>query len=137
VPTEDEPVGPAINWNDVGIPVVLFLVLASVGPLLGAELRSQPAELRLAVLTLALYCVPMALIYFLRDRPLRFGLCVGALLLATSAGNILVASDGKVRNIVHEERSFFGVLRVVDVVDAEDDDRVLRRFVHGSTLHGL
>jgi hypothetical protein len=136
VPPEEEPTGRLLNWNDIGIPLMLFLVLSSLGPVLRVQLRDEPAELRLLVLAMVLYGLPAAFAYFFRGRPVRFGLCVGALLLGTAAAGGL-ASSGGVRNTTHEERSFFGVIRVVDVTDPDDAEFHLRQFVHGSTIHGL
>jgi hypothetical protein len=62
-----------------------------------------------------------------RRRPLRFALGVGALLLA---GGL---SDGVDGRVLHRERTFFGVLRVTEVVD---DEGCLHRLFHGNTLHG-
>ncbi len=57
--------------------------------------------------------------------PIRFGLAVGALLLA---GGLTKQSQGEV---LIRERTFFGTHRVV-----RDAARMHHRFVHGSTLHG-
>jgi hypothetical protein len=58
-------------------------------------------------------------------RPLRFGLSVGAIVLAVALAS---ASDDQE---LHRERSFFGVYRVTA---AEGGD--LHRLVHGTTTHG-
>lgn len=58
-------------------------------------------------------------------RPLRFGLSVGAIVLAVALAS---APD---QQQLHRERSFFGVYRVTA---AEGGD--LHRLVHGTTTHG-
>ena len=70
------------------------------------------------------YGPPILLCYLWVDRPLRFALGVGAILFANS----LCADVGK--EILHRERSFFGVLRV-------ERDGSYNRLVHGTTLHGM
>jgi hypothetical protein len=69
--------------------------------------------------------LPAVLCYLFVDRPLRFGLAVAAFWLA---GLVPAAWD---RNLVHQERSFFGVLRVER--DAAGSRHVL---LHGTTIHG-
>jgi hypothetical protein len=60
-----------------------------------------------------------------KDRPLRFALSVGTILLASA----LTTGEGRP---LHQERSFFGVLRVMDVPEGP-----FHRLVNGSTVHGL
>lgn len=60
-----------------------------------------------------------------RDRPARFALALGAILVA---GNPLLHSDGHQRLAA---RSFYGVYRVVDEHTAG-----MRRFYSGTTIHG-
>ncbi len=58
-------------------------------------------------------------------RPVRFGLAVGALLVA---GALVSGTD---RRTLYADRTFFGVLRV-----DRDDERNVHRLVHGNTTHG-
>ncbi|VTR96583.1 Uncharacterized protein OS=Singulisphaera acidiphila (strain ATCC BAA-1392 / DSM 18658 / VKM B-2454 / MOB10) GN=Sinac_3438 PE=4 SV=1 [Gemmata massiliana] len=88
------------------------------------------------------FALPVMVCFFFVDRPLRFALCVGAIL------GISTFRDYN-RDIVHTERSFFGILKI----DKEDDyfrsafltpdgktapagGIEYRRLVHGTTLHG-
>src|SRR5207302_417020 len=64
-------------------------------------------------------------LFALRGRPLRFALALGAVLLACPPA---IAQRSSLQ---HEERSFFGVLRVV-----RSDDGRFRYLIHGTTLHG-
>ncbi|HYX43923.1 MAG TPA: fused MFS/spermidine synthase, partial [Acidimicrobiales bacterium] len=59
------------------------------------------------------------------SRPVRFGLAVGAVLMA---GTLASGAD---RDTLYAERTFFGVLRV-----DRDDSRHLHRLIHGNTMHG-
>ena len=58
-------------------------------------------------------------------RPLRFGLGIGAIMLATSWYN------GPYGEVLFSERSFFGVYRAI-----RDPERNLNVIFHGTTLHG-
>lgn len=59
-------------------------------------------------------------------RPLRFALSIAVVLLA---GHFWLAAD---TGILHQERSFFGVLRVRHELTDQT-----HRLLHGSTMHGL
>ena len=59
------------------------------------------------------------------SRPVRFGLAVGAVLLAGAV------ASGADRHTLYADRTFFGVLRV-----DRDDSRRLHRLIHGNTMHG-
>jgi hypothetical protein len=61
----------------------------------------------------------------LHSRPVRFGLAVGAVLLAGAV------ASGADRDTLYADRTFFGVLRV-----DRDDSRHLHRLIHGNTMHG-
>ncbi len=128
------------HWMDLLLPACLGLLLIglswglwsdSVWPRLskvGQILHTQPAFLR-RFLT---YAVPLVMAYTFVERSLRFALGVGAILLAGSFCSII--ED----NVLHQERSFFGVLKVEN-----EDERIsghrypFRRLIHGTTLHGM
>jgi hypothetical protein len=75
----------------------------------------------------ALYAIPALLCFgiALMNRPLRFGLGAVALVAA-----ILGSVEWK-KDIVHQERSFFGVITVSDAADGK-----YRYLVHGRIQHG-
>lgn len=92
---------------------------------------------------LILYALPAMACFFFIDRPLRFGLCVAALLFV----GFFRQDDTGLRAI---DRSFFGILKVEELgedtytVVAEDGHEYKsttyynqRRLVHGTTLHGI
>ncbi len=71
--------------------------------------------------------LPVLLAFFGVDRPLRFGLSLAAVFVVQSV--VHVASAG---SVIAEERSFFGVHRVV----VSDHGR-LHELDHGNTIHGI
>jgi hypothetical protein len=114
----------------------------------GKQLHRQPAghmtwlldlalPLAVGLLTLALvdlgwnfdpllqYGLPAVLCSAFLTRPRRFGLGVGAILLVST----FYAKPGF--RLLHQERNFFGTMRVL----ADDKDEI-RWFHHGTTLHG-
>ena len=74
---------------------------------------------------LVLFGVPTVITYAFRKEPLRFALCLGAVMLG--AGLITAVS----KKNLHAERNFFGVLRVTR--NASD---TMHTLIHGSTIHG-
>jgi hypothetical protein len=68
--------------------------------------------------------LPILLCYLYVTRSIRFGLGVGALLLATAICAVLQDSP-----VIYRDRSFFGVLKVEQSGD-------YHRLLHGTTLHG-
>ena len=75
-------------------------------------------------LILFIFILPVVLCSFFIGRPLRFGLGIGALLLAHSLNGLLDA------DVILRDRSFFGALHV-------EDANGYRRLYHGTTLHGM
>jgi hypothetical protein len=72
------------------------------------------------------FLLPLVGCYLCSRRPVRFGLAVGAVLLAWTQ------YEGVAGRTLHRERSFFGAHRVT--LDAEGAHRVL---LHGNTVHGM
>jgi hypothetical protein len=81
------------------------------------------------MLCVMLYGIPILLAYTLVARPLRFGLGVGALLLAAAVWNLQGQTE-----VLHQERTFFGVLKVKNSIV---DGRYAHTLLHGTTLHGV
>jgi hypothetical protein len=70
--------------------------------------------------------LPVLIAFACRRRPLRFALAIGAIL-------VIGAGFGHSRgHVLHGERTFFGVHRVV--VDPTDS---YRQLMHGGTIHGV
>ncbi len=89
-----------------------------------------------------LYAMPAMACFFFIDRPVRFGLCVSALLFV---GYYRQDTSG----VIAHERSFFGIMKVeeedteITRYGTEDGDYEVtqhinrRRLIHGTTLHGI
>ncbi len=111
---------------DIAIPVVLALATALL-ILLADRLRAA-GQVR-EVLTAGL---PALLAYLASNRPLRFGLSAGAVLLAGSL-------DSGLRGpAMLTERSFFGIHRVTRAAMSEGGrPAAFHRLYHGTTIHGV
>jgi len=106
---------------DLGLPIAIGALVA--GAILGARMigaSNSPAVYGL------LFGVPSLICFSFSRRPLRFGLAIGAILLAST---LYTSDQGQV---LHAERSFFGLHRVL--VDATGRFHTL---AHGSTRHGM
>ena len=103
----------------------LALGLATCALIWLGTLLARAYEL-LAVETLAIaYALPAIACYLFLYRPVRFGMGIAAILLAS---HLRPSIHGQV---LHVERSFFGVHRV-----AVDPSGTYMQLVHGSTVHG-
>jgi len=77
--------------------------------------------------TMLTVILPALLCFYASDRPVRFGLALGAFILGTQfAGSNLVG------RLLLIERSFYGVHKVI-----ESSTGRFNRLVHGNTLHGM
>jgi hypothetical protein len=155
------------RWLDIALPVALAILSAQLffrSPFRYWDLTVDLAESfgigvkRMEkVLT---YGLPIALCYGFAERPLRFGLGVGALFLAATLNSGLLQDYDLLRHkeyayhgqllgknefdhdeegryipitrVVHQERSFFGVLKIEHQVPHN-----YFRLLHGTTLHGM
>ena len=118
--------GGAFRGSDAALAAgvgLLTLALASVGDMVGATGRERE------VLTLAL---PVLLTFLLSQRRYRFGLTVGAVLLA---GSLDTSLRGQVELTA---RTSFGVHRVTrDDPGGDDPTTTYRKLYHGTTIHGV
>jgi hypothetical protein len=118
--------GRAFRANDAALAAGAFLLtlaLASVGDIVGSTGRERE------VLTLAL---PVLLTFLFSQRRYRFGLTVGAVLLA---GSLDTSLRGQVELTA---RSSFGVHRVTrDAPGGDDPTTTYRKLYHGTTIHGV
>lgn len=114
---------------DVLLPVALFLLTAEL-------IRRNPFETwnfqwlanlfkvkETQIVQVFTYGLPVALCYGFAEQPIRFGLGVGAILLAG-------AWQTEQSHVLYQERSFFGVLKV-------ERSGPFHRLLHGTTLHGM
>ncbi|HEY7422841.1 MAG TPA: hypothetical protein VH682_01145 [Gemmataceae bacterium] len=129
------------HWMDLVLPLCLALLLVGLSWGLFADaVWPRVSKIAEAVrinnpsyFTRALtYGLPLVLCYIFVERSLRFALGVGAILLASGFLGILDDS------VHHQERSFFGVLSIEhSAYKFRGETFVLRRLVHGTTLHGM
>lgn len=105
-----------------------LLLPVGIGALtVGLILGVQALHLKMDKIGLTLmFGVPMLLWYHTLHRPLRFGLGVGAIMLASA---LCPSVHGRV---LHRERNFFGVVQVTQSADA-----AYNILLHGTTIHGL
>jgi hypothetical protein len=131
---------PFERWMDLILPLCLGLLLIGLSWGLWADaviprikkiagvLHADPYYFR----RILIYGVPVVLCYIFVERPLRFALGVGAILLASSFCDVF--ED----NVLFQERSFFGVLKVEhELFRFQGEPFLFRRLVHGTTLHGM
>ncbi len=110
---------PGRSWLDLVPPLVLG------GLLIAIVYNLESSSSRLTTQMLILSCLVAIVVYSFASRPLRFGLGVGAVLLAGT-----FYSSGQYR-VLYGERSFFGTLQVLT-----DQGGYYHLFYHGTTLHG-
>jgi len=105
--------------SDVLVPVILFgVTLALIFGARKAGIAGRGADE-------LIFCVPLFANFTALGRPVRFGLGIGAILLASTF------YDERIGKVVFADRSFFGELRV-----SEDTDGLFLQIVHGTTVHG-
>ena len=92
------------------------------------------------LLTICLYGLPILICFIFATRPLRFGTAVTCFVIASSIFDSGLTVNGYQVARAHaaiplfQDRSFFGVLKVIE----EDDDVYLSHsLLHGTTLHGM
>ncbi|GIW78547.1 MAG: hypothetical protein KatS3mg105_0354 [Gemmatales bacterium] len=113
-----------LDWQDLWLPLLFYLGLSAVIPLFKNRLDDVPLQATLV------YGLPAALcLLFFAERPIRFALAVGAILLTGG-----MTGDNRESELVFQARNFFAVVRVIDV---KENGTIVRRFVHGTTLHGM
>ena len=111
---------PRLDWRDLLLPVLLGLILVATMWATG----EKPSRLGLWGL-IALSCAVGMVLYSFRLRPLRFGLGIGAVLLAAM-------SWGQDQDVtLMRERNFFGVVEVARLTD-----KGFHLLYHGTTIHG-
>jgi len=116
----------AFRWSDAALAAgvgLLTVALVRIGDIEGTRGRARE------VLTLA---IPMLMTFLLSRRRYRFGLTVGAVLLAGSL-------DTSVRGRVElAARSFFGIHRITrDDSGSGEPATAYRKLYHGTTIHGV
>jgi hypothetical protein len=105
---------------DVTLPILLGLATAAI-ILICQALGVKPGPTSIGLM----FAGPIVICYTCIERPLRFGLAIASVLLASSL------YQGVLGKVVYRTRSFFGVHRVT--LDPTGRYRVL---AHGNTIHG-
>jgi SAM-dependent methyltransferase len=123
--------GRGLRALDIGAAVALGLltaglILAIPVSELNLDNIADTLHLRVSMVrTIVMYVLPILLCVTFLTRPIRFGLSVGAVLLA---GTLCESLDS---NAVYRDRSFFGVLTVKHYKSDNSN-----QLIHGTTLHG-
>jgi hypothetical protein len=110
----------SISVSPYGLATILHWTPDQVQNRLRSALLFDPDRMNIAIR----FAVPVALCYAFAERPIRFGLGVGAILGASA----WCADAGS--GVRHRERSFFGVIKV-------ESDGNYHRLVHGNIVHGI
>jgi hypothetical protein len=130
---------PLDRWLDLALPLALaVLVFGLYFGLTSAKLWPHVEDLAArfhvkatTVNAMLIYGLPAVLCYTFIERTLRFGLGLGALLLA--AGMAATMDDSP----LFQKRSFFGVMRVERGEERVPGGKLeFHRLVHGTTVHG-
>ncbi len=117
---------PYKRWLDLGLPLaglVLFGLLK-----IGVRYYVQTSDsvgIPVLILFVLISCIVGGVCLSFRYRPIRFGLGIGAILL------VGFLWTGEQEQILHKERNFFGMHKVV--LDPKGGYHLL---FHGTTLHG-
>jgi hypothetical protein len=114
LPGSDWYAAEVLNGSDSGGSDTFCRIVAS----LSENLNLAPQT----IIAILIFAIPVMICFFFVDRPLRFALSVGAILIP-------MKYQDAVQGYVHVERSFFGILKV-------EQRGTFNRLIHGTTLHG-
>jgi hypothetical protein len=108
------------------ITVALVILARAERPDMWARDLAETTGLKPETLKSAIcFGAPLFVAYIFVDRPIRFALGLGVLLLAAAL------DPGMQGRVLHLERNFLGVVKITESPDGE-----FTRMVHGSTVHG-
>jgi hypothetical protein len=102
--------------------------VVTVGLLFLVQALGLPAG---PVRTLLSFGVPALAVYTFAERPLRFALGIGALMVV---GGLPLLPNPRGKEL-YFERNFFGFVRVFERAEGEPNN-LFHEFVHGTTIHG-
>jgi len=115
----------AHSWPDVGgvlMGVAFALGALTLSLLMGMEATTFTPRWKYLVA----FGIPALAAFAFSRQPVRYGLSIGAVLLVSTT------FGGSRGHVIHSDRTFFGVHRVVI-----DPGESYRQLLHGSTIHGL
>jgi hypothetical protein len=116
---------PYERWLDIGLPLAMVVILGSVWIGVKHFMGLEDAYQSLEMITLIILSSLIGILCFsFRNRPIRFGLGIGAIILVG-----LLSTDDQ--QVLYRERNFFGVLKVL-----HDPEGNYHYLFHGTTLHG-
>lgn len=108
-------------WLDVMLPVGTGLL--SFGLIISLQFFNPKVS---TILSLFILVSLIAACFCMKTRQIRFSMLVSTLILIAANYSTL-----RIGNILHVERNFFGVKKII-----LDPDGRFRKFIHGNTLHG-
>jgi hypothetical protein len=113
------------RWLDLVLPLVFFLILfiSKLSFTYFGQLGSSFTVLLLTMIFIS--CIIGILLYSFRQRPIRFGLGIGTVVLVS-----FLSTSGQ-NQVLHSERNFFGILSVT-----RDPTGLYHLLQHGTTIHG-
>lgn len=113
--------GPLRNYLlDIALPIAVLVIALALYAVDLPKVFQTYKE----IVHLALFCMIAILVFGFKERPLRYGLGVAAILL-------VYASSLQGGDVLTQSRSFFGVYRV-----KVSTDGLARELYHGTTIHG-
>lgn len=112
------------RWLDLSLPLALGVILIICKMRL-ADIRLMEGSKFGLILIILISCSMGIFLYSFRNRSIRFGAGIGAVIVASFLG------AGSQDQVLHSERNFFGILKVLR--DPSGDYHLL---YHGTTLHG-
>lgn len=131
----------AVLYLDVALPLMLGLLVVGLiwgvpSSAVASRVSHVAAKLHVgedAAYKILMFGIPAVLCFTFVERPVRFGLSVGAFLLAATF--CFQAADTRT---LLQKRSFFGVLYVDKGAEPVAQDVALpyHRLMHGTTMHG-
>ncbi|MEA2553785.1 MAG: hypothetical protein QOJ65_1961, partial [Fimbriimonadaceae bacterium] len=115
-------------WADLGVAAlvcVLLFGLSFLGPKVLVLVNGRWGETAESAIAMIATCILLIGCFFAIDRPIRYGLVLGAVMIFAPA---MKRTSGL---IIYQARNFFGVKRVYSSPDNSFHD-----LLHGSILHG-
>lgn len=112
---------PKFSWNDITLPVLVALVVY----VLGLLIKYQTTQYNSGFIMLS-FTLLAILVFSFPDKPLRFGLGIGALLISS-----ILFLHPLNENTIYSGRNFFGTLRVLQL-----NNNAIHLLIQGQTIQG-
>jgi hypothetical protein len=119
------------RWLDLALPLILGVAVVALGWVVGPIVEPYLSDANLLQLLIGLGVGLCLYFAYGSNRPIRFGLSIGALIVA---GTILL---GLGEGVIYENRDFFGVRKVTEDTTTVGSETLIRHALsHGDTNHG-